>query len=213
MPVRIFLQKIMIDPTFIPTEENRISKTIHQTSIEGLFYIPHKSFPDDRGFYSELSRIPEIEEITGENFVVKQINQSRSNQNIARGIHAEDWNKLVTVTSGLCYCVLVDLRPSSLTFAKYESFYLGTDSKALNGSIFISRGLGNSLFSVKGPVDYIYAVDAVWSERDTSGDKAIALFDKDINIKWPVEKKDMIVSKRDLEASTLRQMFPDNFNL
>jgi len=201
----------MIRATFSPTQENKVNPTIHKTSINGLFYIPHKSFPDERGFYSELARIPEIEDVADNKFNIKQINQSRSNENIARGIHAEDWNKLVTVTNGLCYCVLVDLRPDSPTFSKYESFYLGTDKKALKGSIFISKGIGNSLFALKGPVDYVYAVDAIWSERDTSGDRAIALFDKDINIQWPVEQRKMIVSKRDTEGTTLREMFPEKF--
>jgi len=201
----------MINATFSPKDENKISPTIHKTAIDGLFYIPHKTFPDDRGFYSELSRIPEIEEVTGTEFKVKQMNQSRSNQNIARGIHAEAWNKLVTVTTGLCYCVLVDLRPDSPTFSKYESFYLGVDDQALKGSIFVSNGIGNSLCVVKGPVDYIYAVDAIWSERDVSGDKAIALFDKDINIQWPFKPSEMIVSQRDIDGTSLREMFPEKF--
>lgn len=201
----------MINSTFSPTQENQLSPTIHKTAIEGLFYIPHKSFPDERGFYSELSRVPEIEEIIKEKFIVKQFNQSRSNENVVRGIHAEDWNKLVTVTAGLCYCVIVDLRPESLTFGKYESFFLGTDDLALKGSIFLSRGLGNSLCVVKGPVDYIYAVDAIWSERDKSKDKAIALFDKDINIQWPIERSQMIVSSRDVDSITLREVFPSKF--
>jgi len=202
----------MIDATFVPTEENKISPTIHKTAIDGLYYIPHKYFPDDRGFYSELSRIPEIEEVTGIEFKIKQMNQSRSNQNIAGGIHVEDWNKLVMVTTGLCYCVLVDLRPASQTFAKYESFYLGVDDLALKGSIFVSRGIGNSFCAVKGPVDYIYGVDALWSQRDTTGDKAIALFDKDINIQWPIEPNKMLVSQRDINGTSLREMFPEKFN-
>jgi len=201
----------MINATFVPAEENKISPTIHKTAIAGLFYIPHKSLPDERGFYSELSRIPEIEDVTGTEFKIKQMNQSRSNQNIARGIHTEDWNKLVTVTTGLCYCVLVDLRPDSPTFSKYESFYLGVDELALKGSIFISKGIGNSFCIVKGPVDYIYAVDSVWSNRNTSNDRAIALFDKDIDIQWPIERDKMIISKRDAEGSSLREIFPNKF--
>jgi dTDP-4-dehydrorhamnose 3,5-epimerase-like enzyme len=214
----------MVKATFIPTEENKISPTIHKTSIDGLFYIPHKTFLDDRGFYSELCRIPEIEELTKDNFVVKQLNQSRSNQNVTRGIHAESWNKLINVTSGICYCVLVDLRPDSSTFGKYESFYLGENEKnalsmddktkdlnVLDGAIYTSSGIGNSLCVVKGPADYIYAVDAIWAERDTSGDKAINLFDKDLNIDWPIPREKMILSQRDIDTSPIRELFPEKF--
>lgn len=191
---------------FKPTSENKISETIHKTAIDGLFYIPHKHFPDDRGFYSELARTPEIDDITGETFVAKQFNQSRSNENVIRGIHAEDWNKLVTVTNGACFCALVDLRKNSATFGKSETFLLGTTNKALKSSIYISRGIGNSFCVVKGPADYIYSVDAIWAERDTSNDVAINLFDPDINIQWPIPKEQLIVSDRDLQAVNLKDL-------
>lgn len=201
----------MTQATFSPTDENKISPTIHRTSIEGLFFLPHKYIADNRGFYSELARIPEIEAVTGESFMVKQFNQSKSNQNVVRGIHAEDWNKLITVTSGLCFCALVDLRPESATFSKYESFYLGTEDQALKGSLFVKSGIGNSFCVIKGPADYIYAVDAIWSERNVDNDKAVALFDQDINIQWPIEHEQMIYSQRDYQGISLKEMFPEKF--
>lgn len=190
-----------------PSENQKINDNIYKTSIDGLYFLPHKVFHDDRGFYREMARIHEIEEVLGHKFEVKQLNQSQSKTNVIRGIHAEDWNKLVTVTSGLCFCAIVDLRPESNTFGKYEAFLLGTELEALFGSIFISKGLGNSLCVVKGPADYIYAVDAVWSERDKSGDIAIALFDQDINIQWPISTDKMIYSERDKNAITLKERF------
>lgn len=196
-----------MDASFKPSEENKISPTIHKTSIEGLYFVPHKSFPDDRGFYAELARVPEIEAIIGQEFCVKQFNQSRSKTNVARGIHAENWNKLITVTTGLCYCALVDFRPDSPTFGKYESFYLGVDEKALKGSIFVSAGIGNSFLVLKGPADYLYAVDAVWAERDADGDIAVNLFDPDINIQWPLDKNEMIISDRDRNCVSLKEKF------
>ena len=191
---------------FQPTKNNKLSETVHKTAIEGLYFIPHKYFPDDRGFYSELARTPEIDLLTGETFIAKQFNQSRSVTNVIRGFHAEDWNKLVTVTNGLCFCALVDLRKNSPTFAKSETFYLGTHQEALRGSIYISKGIGNSLCVVKGPVDYLYAVDAVWTDRDKSKDTAINLFDPDINIQWPIDRKQMIISDRDLNSVNLKDL-------
>lgn len=192
-----------MNTTFQPTEENKISETVHRTSIDGLYYIPHKFFPDDRGFYSELARTPEIDALTGEKFVAQQFNQSRSKTNVIRGIHAEDWNKLVTVTNGLCFCALVDLRKDSATFGKHETLVLGTTDQALHGSIYITRGIGNSFCVVEGPVDYVYAVDALWAGRDTSKDVAINLFDPQVNIEWPMPKEQMIISERDLNSVNL----------
>lgn len=192
--------------TFSPSQENKISETIHKTAIEGLYFIPHKHFPDERGFYSELTRTPEIDALTGEIFIAKQFNQSRSIQNVIRGIHAEDWNKLVTVTNGLCFCALVDLRKNSPTFGKHETLAIGTAQGALKGSLYISRGIGNSFCVVQGPVDYVYAVDSLWSERDKSKDVAINLFDPELNIEWPIPKEQMIISDRDTNSILLKNL-------
>lgn len=195
-----------MDPQFTPTQENQISPTVHKTQIEGLYYIPHRYFPDDRGFYSELARIPEIDTLTGETFITKQLNQSRSNTNVIRGIHAEDWNKLITVTSGLCFCALVDLRKDSATFGKHQTFLLGSSSKALRGSLYVARGIGNSFCVLEGPADYVYAVDALWAERDIKKDVAINVFDPDIAIQWPIPKEHMQISQRDLESIQLQDL-------
>ena len=195
-----------METTFTPTAKNKISETVHKTAIEGLFFIPHKHFPDDRGFYSELARTPEIDALTGTTFVTQQLNQSRSNQNVIRGIHAENWNKLVTVTNGACFCALVDIRKDSPTYGKHETLLLGTTEDVLKGSIFISSGIGNSFCVVNGPADYVYAVDEIWAQRDTSGDTAINLFDPDINIQWPIAKGDMIISERDLHSVNLKDL-------
>lgn len=189
-----------------PSNENKLSETIHSTKINGLYFIPHKYFPDNRGFYTELARVPEIEAITGTNFTIKQLNQSRSNTNVIRGFHAEDWNKLVTVTSGLCFCALADFRKESSTFGLVETMYLGTAESALKGSIYISKGIGNSLCVTQGPADYVYAVDALWGERDASKDTAINLFDTDLAVEWPIPLDQMIISDRDRESINLKAL-------
>lgn len=195
-----------MNTTFKPTEENKVSDTVHKTKIDGLFFIPHNYFPDNRGFYSELARTPEIDALTGKIFTVKQMNQSRSNTNVIRGIHAESWNKLITVTNGVCFCALVDLRKDSPTFGAFETFALGTAEPALRGSIYVSSGIGNSFCVTQGPADYVYAVDAIWAERDKSGDVAINLFDPEINIQWPIPKDQMIISNRDLNSVHLKDL-------
>lgn len=192
--------------TFKQSNKNKISDSLYKTSINGLFFIPHKYFPDERGFYSELARTPEIDEQTGEVFTPKQFNQSRSNENVVRGIHAEGWNKLVSVTNGACFCALVDLRKNSPTYGAHETLVLGTTLDEYRGSIYISKGIGNSFCVIDGPADYVYAVDAIWSERNKSEDVSINLFDPDINILWPIPKDQMIFSQRDLDSVNLKDL-------
>lgn len=200
-----------IPATYQPEKNKQIAEGIFSTEINELFYVQHATFPDERGFFSELAKIPDLEKILGFIFETKQINQSRSEKNVVRGIHAEDWNKLITVTSGYCFSAVVDVRPESSTFGKKELFLLGSGENALDGSLFIPSRCGNSICVLDGPVDYLYVVDQLYTERDTSHDVAISLFDKDLAIPWPIPREEMIISQRDLESVTLHERFPEKF--
>lgn len=196
---------------FLPTEDNKVAERIYKTTIDGLYYIAHATYTDERGFFSELAQIPELEQVTGQKFIVKQINQTQSVKNVARGIHAEDWNKYVTVIMGKSLIVIVDVRPESKTFGKKEYFILGFGSDALDGSLYIPAGAGNSFFVLEDPFNYVYFVDKLYKDRDPKGDLAISLFDKDLAIAWPVPSEQMIISDRDKDSVMLREKYPEKF--
>lgn len=184
-------------------ESNHMEGNVYKTSIDGLLYYDRKLLGDDRGFFSEAAHIPVIQKISGIEFSVKQVNHARSQKNVVRGIHAEDWNKFVFLASGKAFCAIADLRPDSSTYKKVETFMLGFDAGSLHGGLFIPRGLGNSVAVLEGPLDYIYFVDKLYSERDPSGDTAISLFDPQLAIEWPIPREEMIISERDQNAVIL----------
>lgn len=199
-------------PLYTIDEHNKVAENIFKTKISGLFYIDSKVHADNRGFYREIALIPDLDKLRGEKFEIKQLNHSNSNKNVIRGIHSENWNKLVTVTHGVCLCVLADIRPQSPTFLQKEYFVLGYGNNSpLPGALFITHGIGNSFFTLEGPSEYMYAVDKLYRERDTTGDRAISLFDEDLNIQWPGTKDKMIISDRDKSSITLRELYPDKF--
>ncbi len=200
-----------IPSTYLPTDANKVQEGVYKTTINGVLYIDRPIYKDERGFFSEVVKIPELEAIIGQPFQVKQVNHARSEQNVLRGIHAEGWNKFVFVLTGLCFAAIVDVRPDSETFGKKEYFLLGSGENALTGCLFLPSGMGNSVCVLKGPVDYLYLVDRLYQDRDKSGDVAITLFDTDLNIPWPVAKEDMVISERDTNAITLREKSPEKF--
>ncbi len=194
-----------MNTTFSLREASLIEDSIYKTDIEGLLYIDRNLLGDDRGFFSEVAHIPSIQKITGTDFSIRQINHARSEQNVVRGIHAEDWNKFIFLASGKAFCAIADLRPESETFKKVQTFTLGFDEESLHGGLFVPKGLGNSVAVLEGPLDYIYFVDRLYSERDPSGDVAVSLFDPDLAIEWPIKKEDMIISERDKNAVELKE--------
>ena len=185
-------------------EDNQlISKRIYQTPITGLYYIDNALSTDDRGFFTDLADLTELQSVVKSEFAIKQLNLSQSKQNVVRGFHAEDWNKLVTITAGVAYCVIADSSKSSPTYAQSLAFMLSKDEKFLTGSLFISRGLANSICVVEGPVSYFYAVDQLYASRNKANDQAINLFDPTLAVDWPIEKEKMIISQRDVDAINL----------
>lgn len=202
---------MQIPSTYQPTETNTLSEGVYKTSINGLLYIDRPIITDNRGFFSEVVKIPDLEQIIGKQFVVKQVNHARSEKNVVRGIHAEGWNKYVFVLTGLCFAAIVDVRPDSVTFGNKEYFLLGNGENALTGCLFLPVGVGNSVCVLDGPVDYLYLVDRLYQDRDKSGDIAISVFDPDLNIPWPIAKEEMIISERDTNTITLREKTPEKF--
>jgi len=196
---------------FTPTKDLEVAHGIFRTQLAGLYFIASTKQSDDRGYYSELVRLPELDAIRNTAFVVAQVNIARSLENVARGIHAENWNKLVTVTNGTAFCAFADIRPESQTFGQVETVLLGQSTEALHGSFFIEKGIGNSLCVTAGPVDYIYYVDALYKDRDTTYDRAVSLFDPDLAINWPLSKEEMIISDRDKDAVTVQELFPEKY--
>jgi len=182
------------------TEEQNVKKT----SIEGLLILERPFVKDARGFFRELFHKDELEKVSGITFSGLQMNHSHSLPKVLRGIHAENWNKIIYPVSGEVFVAIVDIRPHSPTFARVETFEINDKGRF---GLFISNGLANSFCVVGGKAaDYIYLVDAYWDGTDT---RAIAWDDPDLAIGWPI--KDPILSQRDQNNPTLRQLFPEKF--
>lgn len=182
--------------------KNMEKQYIKTTSIPGLLILDRPKFSDERGFFRELFHKDELEKMAGLKFDAIQMNHSRSSPGVIRGIHAEGWNKIIYPVSGEVFIAIVDIRPELSTFAKVETFNIGDNNRF---GLFIPNGLANS-FCVIGdkPLDYVYLVDAYWDGLDT---RAIAWNDSDLNINWPV--KNPIISQRDKNNPTLRELFPE----
>lgn len=190
---------------YSPSEDNKIAERLYKTPIEGLVFVEAPKHEDFRGFYTEVAIIPDIEAVAGLPFSVKQTNWARSVNKVARGFHAEQWNKLITVVSGQAFCAWVDVRPHSLTFGQSITMLMG-EGMPMNGSMFIAKGIANGYVVTQGPADYYYLTDALYRERDPLHDTALNLFDEEVGIEWPIPKIEMVLSDRDTQATSLREL-------
>lgn len=183
------------------------AESITKTPIPGLYIIERPTFKDERGFFHEIFRVEELEEL-GINFKPVQLSHSFSKPGVIRAIHTEQWQKIVYPVTGKMFAVFVDTRPDSPEFAKVHTIeFDNTSENPPHPAVFIPPGVGNSV-CVAGdePVHYVYAVDEYWDNNKAQG---IAWDDPNLNIKWPVD--DPIISERDRNNPTLRELFPEKF--
>jgi dTDP-4-dehydrorhamnose 3,5-epimerase len=92
--------------------------TVHTTAIDGVLMLEPKVFGDARGFFFESFNARDFAAATGVDLPFVQDNHSRSAQGVLRGLHYQvqhPQGKLVRVTEGEVFDVVVDIRPGSPT--------------------------------------------------------------------------------------------------
>ena len=165
-----------------------------KTKLKNLFLIKNKNFKDQRGYFKEMIR---------ENKLKKKfpfLVMSYSKQNVVRGLHIQTKNsqgKFVTVIKGKIFDVAIDLRKNSKTFGKVYSCIL---SEKNTKSIFIPEGFAHGFQSLEKENYIIYSCT---NYREKNNEVTIDIYDKDLNIKWPIKKK--IVSKKDKKGISFQK--------
>src|SRR3954463_10725249 len=96
-----------------------------QTQLEGPVLVQPKVHGDERGFFVETYRKNVYAELGIDDEFV-QDNHSRSRRGVVRGMHFQPGQaKLVRCARGEILDVLVDIRPASPTFGRWEGYTLG----------------------------------------------------------------------------------------
>ncbi|MEC7220139.1 MAG: dTDP-4-dehydrorhamnose 3,5-epimerase, partial [SAR324 cluster bacterium] len=92
------------------------------TNLADVLLLEPKVFSDERGFFLESFNQRDFEEAIGKAVNFVQDNHSCSQQGVLRGLHFQIRNpqgKLVRVTDGEVFDVVVDLRRSSPSFGQH----------------------------------------------------------------------------------------------
>jgi dTDP-4-dehydrorhamnose 3,5-epimerase len=163
---------------------------IHQTDLEGVVLIdPLTNFEDFRGCYIELYNDPEYRKHgIDQDFIQDDI--SISHKHVLRGIHGDQktW-KLISCLMGTFYLVVVDNRPDSDQYRKWQSFTLSDKNCQ---QVLIPPGFGNGHVVMTDRAMFHYKQTTAY---DRSSQFTIAWNDPDYGIWWPV--KSPILSQRD----------------
>jgi dTDP-4-dehydrorhamnose 3,5-epimerase len=183
---------------------------VHQTKFDGMLIFDLNIFEDKRGLFTEVWQSEAQQEMGLPALEPKQLGISRSHRGTIRAIHAEPYDKVIHPVEGKIFCAMVDLRPDSQTFGEVDTFELDNTKM-----LFIPNGIGNSFQAISDEdVIYVYCVTGLWSaDKAYSGQYvAINYQDPDLNIQWPIAGGQEIVSLKDQQNPTMREVFPEKYS-
>ncbi|MBC9927516.1 MULTISPECIES: bifunctional dTDP-4-dehydrorhamnose 3,5-epimerase family protein/NAD(P)-dependent oxidoreductase [unclassified Leucobacter] len=177
--------------------------TLRETTIPGLVLLDLPVHGDNRGWFKENWQREKMVALGLPDFGPVQNNISFNDKaGATRGIHAEPWDKFVSVATGKIFGAWVDLREGD-TFGKVFTAELGPST-----AIFVPRGVGNSYQTLENDTAYVYLVNAHWSAEAQSEYTFLNLADPTAAITWPIPLDDAERSAKDLAHPELGDVVP-----
>lgn len=178
--------------------------TVTETGIPGLKVVELSVHGDNRGWFKENWQRAKMTALGIPDLKVVQNNISyNDSRGVTRGIHAEPWDKFISVARGSVFGAWVDLREGSETFGKVFTCTLDPSR-----AIYVPRGVGNSFQALEDGTAYTYLVDAHWSLELKRTYTFVNLADPELAIEWPIPLDEATVSEADLNHPMLKDVVP-----
>lgn len=185
--------------SFDPSDYNEL--TVTETPIPGLYVITLPVHGDNRGWFKENYQKAKMEALGLPTFEAVQNNFSYNDTaGATRGLHAEPWEKFISLANGRVFCAWVDLRAGE-SFGRTFTIELNPGI-----AVFIPRGVANGYQTLEDNVTYTYLVNAHWSPEVKY--VAVNLFDPALDIAWPIPQDQAVVSEKDLANPLLTDVNP-----
>lgn len=170
------------------------------TELPEVLLIEPKVFGDARGFFYESYNARAFREATGFTAEFVQDNHSKSARGVLRGLHyqvQQAQGKLVRVTAGEVFDVVVDLRKSSPRFGQHEIVVLSAENKRM---LWVPPGFAHGFLVMSESAEFLYKVTDYWAP---AYERTLLWNDPALGIDWPLDGIEPVLSKKDVEGLPL----------
>ncbi len=164
------------------------------TPLDGVLLIKPKIWGDERGYFVETWQEKRYAE-HGINLPFVQDNHSKSSYKTLRGLHyqkTKPQGKLVSVSLGSVFDVVVDIRPDSPSFGKWHGVEI---SQKNQWQMWIPPGLAHGFVVTSDIAHFHYKVTDFY---DAADEGSLRWDSPKLNIAWPIT--DPILSEKDAMA-------------
>lgn len=166
------------------------------TPIEDVFILQPKVFGDSRGYFLEQYNKKVFNELIGSEIDFVQDNRSRSAARVLRGLHyqiSQPQGKLVSVSEGSIYDVVVDLRQSSTTFGQSYGVELSADNFT---QLWVPVGMAHGFLVLSDHAQVSYKTTDYYAPQF---ERSIQWDDPELAIDWPLDGEP-VLSEKDKQA-------------
>ena len=168
-----------------------------ETRLHGPVLLEPEVHSDPRGFFVETYRASVLAELELPDTFV-QDNHSRSERGVLRGMHFQPgMAKLVRCARGRIFDAVVDVRPDSDSFGRWEAVEL--DDSA-HRQLYVPDGFAHGFCVLSEVADVVYRCSTYY---DPAADSGFRYDDPEVGIEWP-RGMEFTTSARDRDAPPLR---------
>ena len=176
-----------------------MSYIFEKSEIPEIILLKPQVFSDNRGYFLETYKRSEfIANGIKDDFL--QDNISYSKKGVLRGLHYQlnpaAQSQIVRVVRGKVWDVVVDIRKNSSTFKKWVGVELNDEN---NYAVYMPPGFAHGFITLSNDVAMYYKCSAEFSPGLDGG---IKWDDKDLDIKWPIDKP--VISDKDINLPYLK---------
>ena len=166
---------------------------IAPTALAGAYVIDVEAAADERGFFARTFCREEFA-AHGLRLTFVQANlSSNRREGTLRGMHFQappyEEGKLLCCSRGAIYDVILDLRPGSSTFGRWESFELSARNRRL---LYVPEGIAHGFQTLEDESDVFYLMTQSYHPEAARG---VRWNDPAFAIAWP--SRSPILSERD----------------
>jgi len=174
----------------------------HPTTLPGVFRIELEPREDERGFLARTFCEREFQE-KGLNTKWPQCNLTLTRKRgMIRGMHFQadprPEIKLIRCAAGAIYDVLVDVRPSSPTYGKWEGFELTGEN---HRTLYVPAGIAHGFQCLRENSEVFYQMSEFYVPELARG---LRWNDPSVGISWPLPEP--LLSERDRNLPLLSSL-------